>query len=128
LVKGVKQDGDSRFCKWGSAVIALMALKSNNAFYEDHFLTPIIASGVDVGQASLTASLQGVGSIGGDQSETKIPAQNNGDCDIVQPATTRENASQQRPASFRLNAPAPPSVMPPKVTQNARKQAGLSDG
>ncbi len=115
---GVKQDGNSLVLQMGMVVIALMALKSNNAFYEDYFLTPIIASGVDVGQASLTASLQGVGSIGGDKYKTKIPAQNNGDCDIVQPATTNPASG---PASFRLNAPAPPSVMPPKVL-NARNK------
>lgn len=115
---GVKQDGNSLVLQMGMVVIALMALKTNNDFYERYFLTPIIASGVDVGQASLTASLDGVGSIGGDKYKTQIPAQNNGDCDIVQPANTNP---ANGPASFRLNAPAAPSVMPPKVL-NARNK------
>lgn len=115
---GVKQDGNSLVLQMGMVVIALMALKTNNDFYERYFLTPIIASGVDVGQASLTASLDGVGSIGGDKYKTQIPAQNNGDCDIVQPANTNPASG---PASFRLNAPAAPSVMPPKVL-NARNK------
>lgn len=115
---GVKQDGNSLVLQMGMVVIALMALKTNNDFYERYFLTPIITSGVDVGQASLTASLDGVGSIGGDKYKTQIPAQNNGDCDIVQPANTNP---ANGPASFRLNAPAAPSVMPPKVL-NARNK------
>ncbi|MBM3603072.1 MAG: hypothetical protein FJX22_04780, partial [Alphaproteobacteria bacterium] len=116
---GVKQDGNGLVLQLGMVVIALMALKSNNAFYEDYFLTPIIATGVDVGQASLNASLEGVGGIGGDKYKIQIPPNNDGDCDIVQPATTTGGGV----ASFRLNAPAPPSVMElnPKVLKARNK-------
>lgn len=115
---GASQDGNSVVLQMAAVVIAIMALKSNNAFYEEFFLTPIITTGVDLAQASIKASLDGVGSIGGDKYKTQIPAQNNGDCDIVQPATTNPTSGV---TSFRLNAPAPPSVMPPKV-RNARNK------
>ena len=115
---GASQDGNSVVLQMAAVVIAIMALKSNNAFYEEFFLTPIIATGVDLAQSSINASLQGVGSIGGDKYKTQIPAQNNGDCDIVQPAPTNPTNGV---TSFRLNAPAPPSVMPPKVLKARNK-------
>jgi hypothetical protein len=115
---GASQDGNSVVLQMAAVVIAIMALRSNNTFYEEFFLTPIIATGVDLAQSSINASLQGVGSIGGDKYKTQIPAQNNGDCDIVQPAPTNPAGGV---TSFRLNAPAPPTVMPPKVLKARNK-------